>query len=270
MIAAKLSPTATPISKQQASHSPPPAQPSMVAKTGHLLSSVGSTLWSGATGAVSLSFGVLRSSVSAGSSAITGVANGVVGLVNLRSTTGPGSNATANENTSEKCPPVPSVESSAPVQVKSYLPKSLLRGCTCIRTTAYHPAVNGMVEWFHRQLKVSLRATDDPNNWMDRLPLVLFGICSALKSNVDCSTAELMFDATVRLPVSDFTSISDVIKFAGAPFRFVSRRTKTFRIQRGSQDEVVSVDRLKTALPETPSDKPCGPLPCGPPPPPLS
>uniref|UniRef100_A0A0X3P2S3 Uncharacterized protein n=1 Tax=Schistocephalus solidus TaxID=70667 RepID=A0A0X3P2S3_SCHSO len=126
--AAKLSPTATPISKQQASHSPPPAQPSMVAKTGHLLSSVGSTLWSGATGAVSLSFGVLRSSVSAGSSAITGVANGVVGLVNLRSTTGPGSNATANENTSEKCPPVPSVESSAPVQVKSYLPKSLLRG----------------------------------------------------------------------------------------------------------------------------------------------
>uniref|UniRef100_A0A0X3P7S2 Uncharacterized protein n=1 Tax=Schistocephalus solidus TaxID=70667 RepID=A0A0X3P7S2_SCHSO len=128
LIAAKLSPTATPISKQQASHSPPPAQPSMVAKTGHLLSSVGSTLWSGATGAVSLSFGVLRSSVSAGSSAITGVANGVVGLVNLRSTTGPGSNATANENTSEKCPPVPSVESSAPVQVKSYLPKSLLRG----------------------------------------------------------------------------------------------------------------------------------------------
>ncbi|BHF68108.1 hypothetical protein SprV_0301113800 [Sparganum proliferum] len=37
-------------------------------------------------------------------------------------------------------------------------------GCTRIRTTVYQPAVNSMVERFHRQLKASLRAAADPEN----------------------------------------------------------------------------------------------------------
>nr|VZI26239.1 unnamed protein product [Spirometra erinaceieuropaei] len=51
-------------------------------------------------------------------------------------------------------------------QFESHLSQSLLSflGCTRIRTTAYHPAANGMVERFHRQLKASLRAADDPKN----------------------------------------------------------------------------------------------------------
>ncbi|BHF68517.1 hypothetical protein SprV_0301155300 [Sparganum proliferum] len=73
-------------------------------------------------------------------------------------------------------------------------------GCTRIRTTAYHPAANGMVERFHRQLKASLRAAADPENWTDHLPLVLLGIRSALKPDLDCSAAELVFGSTVRLP----------------------------------------------------------------------
>ncbi|BHF60628.1 hypothetical protein SprV_0100359300 [Sparganum proliferum] len=36
--------------------------------------------------------------------------------------------------------------------------------------------------------------------------------------------------------------------------------TKNFRIQRGTREEVVGVDRLKTAVPDTPTDEPCGPL----------
>nr|VZI16937.1 unnamed protein product [Spirometra erinaceieuropaei] len=73
-------------------------------------------------------------------------------------------------------------------------------GCTRIRTTAYHPAANGMVERFHRQPKASQRAAADPENWTDRLLLVLLGIRSALKPDLDCSAAELVFGATVRLP----------------------------------------------------------------------
>nr|VZI09122.1 unnamed protein product [Spirometra erinaceieuropaei] len=72
--------------------------------------------------------------------------------------------------------------------------------CTRIRTTAYHPAANGMAERFHRQLKASLRAAVDPENWTDHLPLVLFGIRSATKPDLDCYAAELVFGATVRLP----------------------------------------------------------------------
>ncbi|BHF85239.1 hypothetical protein SprV_1002840200 [Sparganum proliferum] len=58
-------------------------------------------------------------------------------------------------------------------------------GCTRIPTTAYHPAANGMVERFHRQLKASLRAAYDPENWTEHLPLVLLGIRSSLKSDLD-------------------------------------------------------------------------------------
>nr|VZI30595.1 unnamed protein product [Spirometra erinaceieuropaei] len=45
-------------------------------------------------------------------------------------------------------------------QVESALFQTLLNFpcCTCIRTTAYQPAANGMVELFHRQLKTALRA----------------------------------------------------------------------------------------------------------------
>nr|VZH95960.1 unnamed protein product [Spirometra erinaceieuropaei] len=53
-------------------------------------------------------------------------------------------------------------------------------GCTRIRTTAYHPAANGMVERFHRQLKTALRAVEDPGSWSDNLPLALLGIRAAL------------------------------------------------------------------------------------------
>nr|VZH92775.1 unnamed protein product [Spirometra erinaceieuropaei] len=73
-------------------------------------------------------------------------------------------------------------------------------GCTRVRTTAYHPAASGMIERFPRQPKASLCATYDPENWTDHLPLVLLGILSSLKLDLDCSAAELVFGATVRPP----------------------------------------------------------------------
>ncbi|BHF72211.1 hypothetical protein SprV_0401527500 [Sparganum proliferum] len=45
------------------------------------------------------------------------------------------------------------------------------------------------------------------------------------------------------------------------PFRVLSRGPKAFRIQRDNREEVVSVGRLKAAVPGTPPDEPCGPLP---------
>uniref|UniRef100_A0A183T9P5 Integrase_H2C2 domain-containing protein n=1 Tax=Schistocephalus solidus TaxID=70667 RepID=A0A183T9P5_SCHSO len=56
-------------------------------------------------------------------------------------------------------------------QFKSNLLPSLLSflGFTRIRMTTYHPADNGMVEQFHRQLKASLRAAEDPGDWTDYL-----------------------------------------------------------------------------------------------------
>nr|VZI21785.1 unnamed protein product [Spirometra erinaceieuropaei] len=57
-----------------------------------------------------------------------------------------------------------------------------------------------LVERFHNQLKASLCAADDPENWIDHLPLVLLGIRSSLNSDFDCSAAELVIGAAARLP----------------------------------------------------------------------
>nr|VZI41582.1 unnamed protein product [Spirometra erinaceieuropaei] len=202
-------------------------------------------------------------------------------------------------------------------QFESNLFQSLLSflGCTRIRTTAYHPAANGMVERFHRQLKASLRAAADPENWTDHLSLVLLGIRSALKPDLDCSAAEMVFGSTVRLPgemisptpqgavedptnllhrlrrfkrtlslvpprssaspsylEKDLTTCSHVYLRCDrvrrpleppndGPFRVLCRGPKTFRIQRDNREGVVSVDRLKAAVPDTPPDEPCGPQP---------
>ena len=73
-------------------------------------------------------------------------------------------------------------------------------GTSHIRTTAYHPQANGIIERFHRQLKVALKTHSDPAQWYDALPLVLLGIRTALKSDIGCSVAELVYGTTLRIP----------------------------------------------------------------------
>ncbi len=74
-----------------------------------------------------------------------------------------------------------------------------LTGTTRIRTTAYHPIANGMVERFHRQLKASLKCQNNLK-WTEALPLVLLGIRTAYKDDLTCSAAELVYGTTIRLP----------------------------------------------------------------------
>ncbi|XP_064485157.1 uncharacterized protein LOC135397482 [Ornithodoros turicata] len=77
---------------------------------------------------------------------------------------------------------------------------SRLFGYTHRKTTAYHPAANGLVERCHRQLKSALRAYPDPSNWVDHLPLVLLGLRCVIRDDLGCSTAELLYGTTLRLP----------------------------------------------------------------------
>nr|VZI22679.1 unnamed protein product [Spirometra erinaceieuropaei] len=75
-----------------------------------------------------------------------------------------------------------------------------LLGSIHIHTTVTHPDANERVKQFNRQLKASLRAADDPDIWTDPLPLSLLGISSSRRLDLDCSTAQLVFGVTVRLP----------------------------------------------------------------------
>ena len=85
-------------------------------------------------------------------------------------------------------------------------------GCKRIRTTSYHSIANGIIERFHRQLKSSIKACHNPITWTDSLPLILLGIRTTLKEDINCTTAELVYGTTLWLPgeyFNDNSSISD-------------------------------------------------------------
>ena len=73
-------------------------------------------------------------------------------------------------------------------------------------TTSYHPQANGIIECFHWQLKAALKARLDGPHWTDELPLILLGIRSVPKDDLGCSTAELVYGDTPRLPGEFFAT----------------------------------------------------------------
>ena len=55
-----------------------------------------------------------------------------------------------------------------------------------MRSTAYHPQSNGMVERFHWQLKAALRARCSGADWLEHLPWVMLGLRAAPKEEAGC------------------------------------------------------------------------------------
>ena len=81
-----------------------------------------------------------------------------------------------------------------------------LLGTQRIRTTAYHPNANGLVERFHRHLKGALKCSPDPSHWTKALPMILLGIRTTLKQDLRCTTAEMVYGTTLRLPGEFFSN----------------------------------------------------------------
>ncbi|XP_076057923.1 uncharacterized protein LOC143035162 [Oratosquilla oratoria] len=73
-------------------------------------------------------------------------------------------------------------------------------GIQCIRTASYRPQANGNVERFHRQLKASLTASAQRDDWSQALPLALLGIRTSFKEDLQHSSAELVYGTTLKLP----------------------------------------------------------------------
>lgn len=95
-----------------------------------------------------------------------------------------------------------------------------LLGTNRCRTTAYHPAANGLVERFHRSLKAAVMAYEDPSNWHEFLPLILLGLRVSWKEDIDCSPSELVYGTTLRLPGQFFDKDST---FSIDPSTFLQR-----------------------------------------------
>ena len=75
-------------------------------------------------------------------------------------------------------------------------------GTEKLRTTAYHPQANALVERFHRTLKASLRASLDASDgdWVERLPLILLTLRTAVREGELYSPAQTVFGTDIRLP----------------------------------------------------------------------
>ncbi|GFY54542.1 integrase catalytic domain-containing protein [Trichonephila inaurata madagascariensis] len=76
-------------------------------------------------------------------------------------------------------------------------------------TTSYHPCSNGMIERVHRQLKASLMCHTD-SSWFESLPVVLLGIRSVFKEDLQSSFADLVYGKPLSLP-GEFISHRDAV-----------------------------------------------------------
>lgn len=85
---------------------------------------------------------------------------------------------------------------------------SSIIGSHHLKTTAYHPAANGLVERFHRQLKAAIMCHAD-ESWTETLPLVLLGIRSSWKEDLSASSAELVYGEVLKLPGEFFEPTTD-------------------------------------------------------------
>ena len=81
-------------------------------------------------------------------------------------------------------------------------------GITVSRTTSYHPQANGMIERFHRSLKVALRARAAGSNWFQHLPLVLLGLRTVPKEDTGFCSAEAVYGSTLSVP-GEFLSVPE-------------------------------------------------------------
>jgi len=74
-----------------------------------------------------------------------------------------------------------------------------LTGTTHLRTTAYHPEANGLVERLHRQIKAAIRC-HETEAWTTVLPIIMMGIRAAWKEDLKATSAELVFGEPIKLP----------------------------------------------------------------------
>lgn len=76
-------------------------------------------------------------------------------------------------------------------------------GINRLRTTAYHPQANGLLERWHRTCKTAIKCHATPR-WMETLPLILLGLRTVISTNLDISPAELVYGTSLRLPYHFF------------------------------------------------------------------
>ncbi|XP_017481062.1 PREDICTED: uncharacterized protein LOC108370272 [Rhagoletis zephyria] len=134
---------------------------------------------------------------------------------------------------------------------------SRMLGITTLRTTAYHPEANGIIERWHRLLKTAIMC-HERQDWISRLPIILLGLRTAFKPDIGTTAAQLVYGTTLR-KLADATHIivrNDKARPAydppyDGPYPVVSRQPKYYTVKINRNNVNISIDRLKPAFIES-------------------
>ncbi|GFS51072.1 integrase catalytic domain-containing protein [Nephila pilipes] len=77
--------------------------------------------------------------------------------------------------------------------------------------TAYHLQADGLIEGQYLSIKASLRCYLSSLSWVENLQLVLLGLLSVMKQDLNCSSAELEYGSPLNMQ-GEFFSKSNEIK----------------------------------------------------------
>lgn len=105
---------------------------------------------------------------------------------------------------------------------------SNMMGCKQMRTSAYHPSSNGLVERWHRTLKAAImcrRNVNEVNKWSEYLPTILLGLRTCYKEDIKSSAAEMLYGTTLRIPGDFFTEE----EFPADPEMFIEKHREYMR-----------------------------------------
>ncbi|GFX02298.1 retrovirus-related Pol polyprotein from transposon opus [Trichonephila clavipes] len=108
------------------------------------------------------------------------------------------------------CPSVITSDQGTQMRSSMYAEFTLMLGTEKIKTTTYHLKSNGIMQHFHRHLKSVIKAHEN-DTWSEIVPIILLGIRTADKEDLQSSCAEIVYGINLRLP-------SDVIDVSSIPF----------------------------------------------------
>ncbi|GFX06805.1 transposon Tf2-9 polyprotein [Trichonephila clavipes] len=150
------------------------------------------------------------------------------------------------------CPAIITTDQGTNFESSLFRELSNLLGTNRIRCCAYHPKANGLVERLHRHLKSAIKAHEN-SKWSEIIPIVLLGMRSAVKKDINATCAELVYGTTLRLP-SDLFSTDKITTTCNQtyvsflrPHKVIRRTDKVFTILINGKRKTVSIDRVKPA-----------------------
>ena len=97
------------------------------------------------------------------------------------------------------CPQIITTDQGRQFESRLFHSLASMCGIHLSRTTAFHPAANGLVERMHRSLKAAIMCRVQ-ERWTEALPLVLLGLRTAFKEDLQASVAELVYGEPLRIP----------------------------------------------------------------------